>query len=171
MKEILAEHFSRYPLMQPQDAVKLLYQSEFGGGHMISDPEQSLRRLAAEYENISHEVSLPLTEEIGGGMIRVNLHALDIDILPLPALNELFVCSAAQKKGSIACFCQKIEVLKNLVFRAKLPLNGPALCQYLDQYAAAGYPAVSHSTEYKKAYDPAYRVVCRHLFYQRISSF
>lgn len=168
MKKFLAEHFSRYPQMQPQDAVKLLYQSEFGGGHMISDPEQSLRRLTAEYENISHNFSLPLTEEIGGGMVRVNLHALDIDTLPLHILNELFVRSAAQKKGSIECFCQKIELLKNDVFHAELPMEYTALCRYLEQYAAAGYPAVSHSTEYKKAYDPAYRVVCRHLFYQQI---
>lgn len=34
--------------MQAQDAVKLLYQSEFGGGHMIADEAESLRRLEEE---------------------------------------------------------------------------------------------------------------------------
>ena len=42
MKEILLEHFHRYPQMQLQDAVKLLYQSEFGGGHMITSPEKNV---------------------------------------------------------------------------------------------------------------------------------
>ena len=48
MKEILLEHFHRYPQMQLQDAVKLLYQSEFGGGHMITSPEKSLKSLEDE---------------------------------------------------------------------------------------------------------------------------
>ena len=33
MKEILLAHLKQYPQMQLQDVVKLLYQSEFGGGH------------------------------------------------------------------------------------------------------------------------------------------
>ena len=48
MREILLEHGDRYPDMKPEDAVKLLYQSEFGGGHMISDPSQSLEHLIHE---------------------------------------------------------------------------------------------------------------------------
>ena len=48
MKEILLEHFHRYPQMQLQDAVKLLYQSEFGGGHMVTSPEKSLKSLEDE---------------------------------------------------------------------------------------------------------------------------
>ena len=40
MKEILLAHLKQYPQMQLQDVVKLLYQSEFGGGHMITSPEK-----------------------------------------------------------------------------------------------------------------------------------
>ena len=42
---VLKEHLDRYPKMQPQDVVKLLYQGEFGPGHMIKDPAASLKRL------------------------------------------------------------------------------------------------------------------------------
>ena len=35
LKQILQEHAKRYPLMQPRDVVKLIYQNEFGGGHLI----------------------------------------------------------------------------------------------------------------------------------------
>ena len=37
-------HARRYPLMAPQDFGKLAYQSEFGPGHMVSDPALALER-------------------------------------------------------------------------------------------------------------------------------
>ena len=52
MKEILLAHLKQYPQMQLQDVVKLLYQSEFGGGHMITSPEKSLDRLKEEYKKL-----------------------------------------------------------------------------------------------------------------------
>ena len=45
IRDILAEHFERYPLMVPQDAVKLIYQRVFGPGHLIRDPEAALRAI------------------------------------------------------------------------------------------------------------------------------
>ena len=32
MREILIRHWEHYPRMEAQDLVKLIYQSEFGGG-------------------------------------------------------------------------------------------------------------------------------------------
>lgn len=49
MKEYLLKQIERYPEMQVEDAVKLLYQSEFGGGHMIKNPQASLKRLEEEW--------------------------------------------------------------------------------------------------------------------------
>lgn len=34
-KDIIIEHTKKYPQMQISDLVKLVFQSEFGGGHMI----------------------------------------------------------------------------------------------------------------------------------------
>ena len=42
LKQILISHAARYPLMEPTDAVKLIYQNEFGGGHLIRDTEACL---------------------------------------------------------------------------------------------------------------------------------
>lgn len=41
MKEILLEQWKHHPEMEITDAVKLLYQSEFGGGHMVSDSKKA----------------------------------------------------------------------------------------------------------------------------------
>ena len=48
LRSILLAHVRRYPAMAPQDGVKLVYQNEFGGGHLVADPAQSLERLRAE---------------------------------------------------------------------------------------------------------------------------
>ena len=39
LETVLKAHAARYPKMEPTDAVKLLYQNEFGGGHLIRDRE------------------------------------------------------------------------------------------------------------------------------------
>ena len=50
--QILRTHARRYPAMEPQDAVKLTYQSVFGGGHMIDNRQSSEKRLKEEYAAI-----------------------------------------------------------------------------------------------------------------------
>lgn len=45
LETILRDHASRYPRMEPTDAVKLVYQNEFGGGHLIRNPESCLEAL------------------------------------------------------------------------------------------------------------------------------
>ena len=56
---ILKDHLQRYPQMQPQDVVKLLYQNEFGPGHLISDPLVCLNRLKDEYAYVEPDNDLP----------------------------------------------------------------------------------------------------------------
>ena len=48
LRAILLAHAKRYPLMQPRDAVKLIYQNEFGGGHLIRDEQTCLNYLRQE---------------------------------------------------------------------------------------------------------------------------
>ena len=45
LSAVLKNHAARYPKLSPQDAVKLLFQSVFGPGHLISDPEAASDRL------------------------------------------------------------------------------------------------------------------------------
>lgn len=42
---LVTTQLEKYPQMKAQDIIKLIYQNEFGGGHMIDDPETSLKRL------------------------------------------------------------------------------------------------------------------------------
>ena len=69
LRQILLSHAARYPKMEPRDAVKLIYQNEFGGGHLIRDEESCLSYLCREYGVTSQSSVTPLTEDIGNGSI------------------------------------------------------------------------------------------------------
>ena len=51
------------------------------------------------------------------------------------------------------------EQLQELTDMDTMPFSPDDLRRYLEPYAAAGYPPVSHSETYRAAYHPAYRVV------------
>lgn len=163
LEAILRAHAVRYPLMEPTDAVKLIFQNEFGGGHLITDPAATLRYLQREYSATPRDPALPLTEDIGNGIVRVQLAALDANAFPLERLNELFVRSAEEHKGETACFVQKLKVLQALTEQRVFAFSPGELWDYLARYRDAGYPPVSHSARYRGAYRPAYRVVKKDL--------
>lgn len=156
--EILTVHAGRYPLMQPADAVKLLYQNEFGGGHLIRDENACLAYLRREYAAVEKNPAAPLLEDIGNGFVRVMLATLAENALE--QLGEDFIRSAAYK-GSLESFRQKLAVLTELTQAGVFSFGEAALTEYLREYEKAGYPAVSHSGIYRAAYHPAYRVVRR----------
>ena len=108
MINVIKQHVSCYPDMQVQDVAKLLYQSEFGGGHLISDPEMSLKRIQEEFKAMNVVTSSPEIEPIGDGMCRVYLSCLDKG-MKAEVLNDIFVASANRKKGTISGLEEKIN--------------------------------------------------------------
>jgi hypothetical protein len=80
MRELFLTHFQRYPLMQIQDMVKLIFQNEFAGGHMLTDEAMSLNRLTEEFRTIrrnsSDLSSQSLIEDIGNGLVRLHLQGI-----------------------------------------------------------------------------------------------
>ena len=159
LRAILIAHAKRYPLMQPCDAVKLSYQNEFGGGHLIRDEEACLNYLRREYADLEKDPTAPLYENIGNGIARVNLAAVKAE--DLERLGRAFIDSAAKHKGTMDRFLNKLEVLRKLTAEGVFTFDTNVLNAYLSEYEAAGYPAVSHSPEYRKVYKPAYRVILR----------
>ena len=157
LRAILLAHAKRYPLMQPRDAVKLIYQNEFGGGHLIRDEETCLDYLRREYATLEKDPTAPLYEDIGNGIIRVNLAVLREE--DLEQLGKAFIDSAAKHKGTLDSFLNKLEVLQTLTSEGVFAFDLDALNAYLSEYTAAGYLAVSHSPEYRQAYKPAYRIL------------
>ena len=157
LEHILMLHARRYPAMEPTDAVKLVYQNEFGGGHLIRDEAGCLEYLRREYAATSRAPEAPAWEDIGGGLGRVSLAAVAPE--DLEALGRAFLRSARLHTGSRGRFLEKLALLERLTEAGAFPFSREALETYLAGYARAGYPAVSHSEAYRRAYHPAYRVV------------
>lgn len=161
LKQILIDHARRYPLMEPTDAVKLLYQNEFGGGHLIRDVGSCLAYLRREYESIAQEKNGQFTEEIGNGLVRVYLSTLDAQCLTPEQLGDAFIRSAALHNGSLDSFLSKLELLRQLTRDGYFSFAADELDAYLARYKQAEYPMVSHSNVYRAAYSPAYRIVLK----------
>jgi hypothetical protein len=159
LKEILTDHARRYPLMEPTDAVKLIYQNEFGGGHLIRDEGACLAYLRREYESVAQSPAADLTESIGNGLVRVHLAALGAHSYSVEQLGADFIRSAKIHAGSLTSFLRKLELLKQLTQEGIFSFSESALAIYLTEYETAGYPMVSHSERYRQAYHPSYRIL------------
>lgn len=159
LEGVLRSHAEKYPAMEVTDAVKLIYQNEFGGGHLIKDEDACLGYLRREYEAVKKDEKAPLYEPIGNGIVRVNLGAVKAE--DLEKLGKAFIRSAAIHQGSLDSFKEKLEVLRRLTAEGRFRFDEQALHNYLQAYEKAGFPAVSHSEAYRRAYCPAYRIVER----------
>ena len=163
LREILQKQYEQYPLMLIEDAVKLIYQNEFAGGHLIEDEVRSLKLLTEEYASLKlRPKNMGLTsvfEDIGNGLCRLNLGALGFFDITLPTINKCFVRTADEVHGNIKKFERKLEVLRECCKDGLLPFDIQDVDFYLCIYKSKGYPAVSHSSTYREAYRPAYRIV------------
>lgn len=157
LESVLRAHAQRYPKMEPTDAVKLLYQNEFGGGHLVRDELACLQYLRREYACVVRDPKADASESIGNGLVRVHLAALSPE--EAEQLGQRFLRSAAAHQGTLASFLEKLQLLRQLTLQGIFGFCAEQLEEYLTSYKAAGYPMVSHSQTYRDAYHPAYRVV------------
>ena len=159
MINLIKEHMKCYPKMEIQDVAKLLYQSEFGGGHLIADSEISLKRIQEEYKTMSKEmIHSSDVEPIGDGMCRFYLTCLSKG-MRAEVLNQIFVKSANSKTGTIEGLEAKLDMFYDACVKGVLPYAAEDVKAFYGAWKKEGYPAMSHSDSYREAYHPAYRVV------------
>ena len=159
IKKILRAHHARYPAMEIPDMVKLLYQREFAGGHMIADPAESLNRLREERRGLAVSPGQEAFENIGGGLCRFYLDSPECGEVTLTTVNRFFVNTANGNDGTVEGFEETLGVLRRCCADGDLPYPMDALDAYVSAYKGQGYPPVHHSRAYRDAYRPAYRVV------------
>ena len=159
LSDILKAHAAQYPKMQPQDAVKLIYQNEFGAGHLIQNEEMALQYLRKEYDVVRKDTAGIREESIGNGISRIYLASLTRE--DLRKLGQDFLHCAKIHTGSQERFVQRLTLLRGLTEQGIFAFSLEQLDAYLLEYEKAGYPMVSHSEIYRNAYKPAYRIACR----------
>ena len=77
----------------------------------------------------------------------------------LEPLGERFIAFSVRHQGNLPRFLEKLEVLRALTKEGVFAFGKEELEGYLEAYAKAGYPMVSHSEVYRKSYAPAYRIL------------
>ena len=158
MREILLSHFARYPQMTPQDAVKLVYQSAFGPGHLLADLARAKAFLHRELEETPARAG-DVYEPIGNGYARLHLAAAKAEGMGEAAVFQAFFAAANGKTPGKEAFEGGLTALEALTAAGEAPFSAGELADYLTAYRAEGCPMVSHSAPYRAAYRPAYRVV------------
>lgn len=163
IKALLLEHFTNYPKMKIQDMVKLIYQNEFAGGHFIRDEAESLKRLKAEIEGLktgnSNKSDSVLFEDIGNGLVRLYLYRLPYLQANIDTINRFFIYTSNRVRGNAESFEKKAAVFRQCCEDGSLPFEAEEADRLLKSLKAEGYPPVSHSDDYRKEYNPCYRVV------------
>lgn len=174
LEQLLDAHRARHPQMQPRDYYKLLYQREFGCGHMAPAPQTAARYLLKEY---IQSAGLPCAdavperrdgsalpgsvEDIGNGLCRVYLDgAWSREALRL--LGHVFCSTAREHAGDAARFAAALDGLERWAdTAAPAPWDVAALRRETAALRSAGCPAVHHSAAYREQCAPHYRVVCQ----------
>ncbi len=160
LRQVLTEEYRSYRPMRPVDLLKLVYQNEFGCGHLICDPQQSLSRLVAEEAALSYrgkkggEYTL-----IGNGLARLHLRAVSRTGLDMKTLHRFFLLSARELRGSREGFLRKAETVRELCESGYFSFNGAEVTQLVEEWVAGGEKPFSHSELYRRSWQPAYRVV------------
>ena len=132
LEDILLQHFAKYPQMEPQDAVKLIYQQEFGPEHMIKDAAKSLAAMKMEIAQLqSSGAKEPLYESIGNGLCRLNLRPCRDRNIPAEDVNRLFVETAQGMEGDKRRFRQGLRALQKLAEEEETPFDAIELDIFL----------------------------------------
>ena len=162
LQDILTGHFSRYPMMRPQDALKLLYQAEFGPGHLLRDESRVRQRLREEMAALTPDAGEMLYELVGGGLCRLSLRACLARGVAEETVFSLLSETARTAHGEKARFLSSLRLVTELAEEDEAPFDFAEWETYLAYYDMKKCPAVHHSEAYRAAYQPAYRVVSQH---------
>ena len=152
--QILIEHKKKYPLMQIEDFVKLIYQSEFGLTN-YHEKSPSFNMLSFEMMRESKFRPQPF-EDIGNNMVRVYLNH---PYVSLPNLYMAVKKTIFKTAGDDFEFRNKLSYLTT--YFKELGINEDEMKKYVEKIEKEGTMNISHSDIYIKNYNTQYRVVSK----------
>ena len=142
-------HIKKYPLSTWEDMVKLCYQASFGAEHILSDIDGAEKYFYSEFNSLI-PCDGEICEYISDNVCRINMAAWKAEGLCPGWLFEMFRLSCKVAEDGEGIFSRGIEDLKTLY---------PNMADDIDGYLEKGVRAIHHSSVYREAYDPHYRIV------------
>ena len=174
-KTFVSRQMARYPKSHLLDLYKSCFQDYMGAEHLVSDRERVKTYLDEELTTADID-DLPewFYEPCGikGRYVRVSLRAVKEGLITEDMLLDAFVRSANVKRPSVKSWGRKWH--KIIVTIDKMNLNLPDYDkekQFIDSLLSVGKYAISHSSDYREAYHPHYRIVERRIFENELKPF
>lgn len=158
---LLKKHFEEAPRMEPQDAVKLAFQSAFGCGHLLPAQDVCARMIENEIAAVP-EADVPVCTPIGSGLCRLNLASAPVRALGAEMIARMMRVSdetVRARTDNAERFEMALRLTAELAQQGEATFSAQRFQTYLHGYRAQGCPVVSHTPVYREAYHPAYRVV------------
>ncbi len=167
LKFRLLMELNRRPKSEPADYFKLMYQSYFGLGHLVSDWNSFNNCLAQEMSEINPASKvLPLYEPItvGQPVFRLNLApAVRMGVTPDQITETCKRFTQNFQSGDRKTFMDLITVFRSIIIEAPFDMNNATVDAFLTEYDLKQCYPVHHSDIYRRLYHPHYRLICGRL--------
>ncbi len=163
--DLIREHQQTKKNFEIQDAYKLIYQSVYGIGHILSEPALARQALVREFDSIAPSDAEQLIERISpsGDMVRLNLRPYKSRDGNIDLLFQAMLRSATATPGSPEKFLVWWNQFKHAVFEGTLNFDKEDLKIFDNELQLSNYPVVHHSLAYRESNHPAYRVLIGHI--------
>ena len=158
-----------YPQSRLLDFYKSCFQDYMGAEHLVTDRQRVKAYMDRELAEIDTTKLLPWYVEpcgIEGRYVRVSLKAVKEGLIDAETLLDAFVRSAnAKEHPSVQIWEERWHTIVAAIDSMDLRiLNYEQDKAWIDSILSVGEYAISHSSEYREAYHPHYRIVERGIF-------
>ena len=167
-KTFVSRQMAKYPKSHLLDLYKSCFQDYMGAEHLVSDREQVKAYLDEELATTDIDDLLEWFYEpcgINGRYVRVSLRTVKEGLVTEDMILDAFVRSANLRRPSVKSWSRKWHKIIGTI--DKMNLNLPDYDrekQFIDSMLSVGKYAISHSSDYREAYHPHYRIVERRIF-------
>ena len=166
----------QYPEARLLDIYKSCFQDYMGAEHLVSDTAAVKSYLDQELATTTADGLLPWYWEpcgIYGNYVRVSLRAVHEGYITADALLDAFIASAdGACRPAVADWAAQWKIIIKVL--DQMNLNLPDYDEdkrFIDSVLSQGKYAISHSSNYRDAYAPHYRIVRRDLFTREIAPY
>ena len=168
IQPFIRQQMTLYPKSHLLDIYKSCFQDYMGAEHLASARGRVKDYLDEELNTTGIEGMPQWYYErcgIKGRYVRVSLRAVMEGLITEDMLLDVFIRSANVKRPSVKSWRRKWHKIIGTI--DKMNLNLPDYdreTQFIDSILSVGKYAISHSSDYREAYHPHYRIVERRIF-------
>ena len=158
IRKYIIEQFELHRSMRPDDVVKLCYQAALGAEHLLTDPDGARRYFNSEFESVD-ERSGALYEKISDDIARVDLGAWKAKGMPSEWLFNMFYASACPKTDGKKKLVEYLSEAEGCFKSVQKSFSYGEWEAFVNGYINEGMPSIHHSSTYREAEKPSYRVI------------